>query len=103
MADLPGANVLNILAAAPMNLMNLGARQANELFSTMNTGVQQLAAELAVPPALPQGLPAMPQGLPDLSALIPAAAPTTPAPKDAQAAGFVMANAYGDKPKLITA
>ncbi len=77
MADaLPGMNVFGVLAQVPLDLANLGARQATEVMSVLNVGMQRLNNELAVPPALPsmagmQGLPALP-GLPGLA---PAAGP----------------------------
>lgn len=77
MADaLPGMNVFGVLAQVPLDLANLSARQANEVMSVLNVGMQRLSTELAVPPALPamagmQGLPA----LPALPGITPSAAP----------------------------
>ncbi len=69
--ELPGMNVLQVLAAAPFDLLNLGAKQLTEFLSVANAGVTKLGTELMVPPA---GLPQLPMGLPqlpDLSALLP--------------------------------
>jgi len=79
MADmLPGMNVFGVLAQVPLDLANLGARQASEVMSVFNIGIQRLSTELAVPPALPamQGL----QGLPSLPALPGLAQQGTTAP-----------------------
>jgi len=69
MADLPGMNLLAVALQAPADLLNLATRQVNETLAVMNNGVQRMAMELSVPPALPQGLPALPQGLPSLPGL----------------------------------
>jgi len=74
--ELPGMRVLSLMAQAPPELMNLGARHATEVMNTLNMNMSQLGAELAVPPALPAGLQL--PGLP-----MPTQAPAAPATKPA--------------------
>ncbi len=69
--QLPGMNILNVLAQAPMEFMSLATRQMTEVMTVMQSGVTRLSAEMASPPALPAGLPAMPAGLPQLPGLTP--------------------------------
>ena len=73
----PGTEILQALAQAPIDLMNLGIRHIGELNATFGLGVQRLAAGLAVPP-----LPPMAQGLPSLPSL-PQGLPSLPAPPGA--------------------
>jgi hypothetical protein len=106
MADqLPGMNILAVVMQAPTDIMGLATRQLTEAMSVFNLGFQKLGTELAVPPALPQGLPALPAGLPQLPMGLPqlpglgaapaagAAAPT------AKAAGYVLTTRGA--PKLL--
>jgi len=100
--ELPGMNVLQVLAAAPIDLLNLGVKQLSEFVSVANAGVTNLGAQLAVPPALPTGLPQLPMGLPalpDLSALLPGAG--TAGGASAQAAFGEIAKVTRKPPRLI--
>lgn len=62
--ELPGANVLAVVMAAPTDILGLATRQLTETMGVFNMGVQRLGAEVARPPALPAGIPALPAGLP---------------------------------------
>ncbi len=88
--QLPGMNLFNVLAQAPIDLANLGIKQANEFMGVMNVGAQRLAAEIAVPPvpSAMQGLAL--QGLPQLPALSSLVPPGISAP----AAGAKAADVY---------
>jgi len=97
--ELPGANVLAVVMAAPTDILGLATRQLTETMGVFNMGVQRLGAEVARPPALPAGLPALPAGLPPfpfpgMAAAPPAPTGYTPAP----AAGIVTERA---KPGFI--
>lgn len=89
-AELPGANVLAVVMAAPTDILGLATRQLTETMGVFNMGVQRLGAEVARPPALPAGLPALPAGLPPFPFPGMAAAPPSPAPT-----GYVPAPAAG--------
>lgn len=96
--ELPGANVLAVVMAAPTDILGLATRQLTETMGVFNMGVQRLGAEVARPPALPAGLPALPAGLPfpfpGMAAAPPAPTGYVPAP----AAGIVAERA---KPGFI--
>lgn len=106
--QLPGMNVFQVMAQAPLDFANLAVRQMGDLASIANLGVQRLGAELAVPPALPQGLPdlsqfsaglpQLPQGLPQFPG-IGAVQQAAPAMVAAQNMGF--GAPYTPAPRLI--
>lgn len=102
----PGMPVINVLMAAPMDFMNLAVRQATETLNVFNATAQNLAAALAVPPALPLGFPTLPSGLPGMAQLqslmpaLPGAGIT--APIGAAVRGFgEMAPFYKAPPRVI--
>jgi len=100
--ELPGANVLAVVMAAPTDILGLATRQLTETMSVFNIGVQRLGAEVSRPPALPAGLPALPAGFPPFPFPgMMGAPPPSPAPAGyvpAPAAGIVAAKA---KPGFI--
>jgi hypothetical protein len=73
-------DVLNVLAQAPANAMNLMSQQFSQSIGQMNADFSMLASALATPPALPMGMP-------DLGSLIPGlpGAAAAPAAKQVQA------------------
>jgi len=97
----PGTEILQALAQAPIDLMNLGIRHVGELNATFGLGMQRLAAGLAVPPLPPmtQGfpqLPSLPQGLPSL--------PAPPVPTGqvaASAAGMGFGSEFAEAPRIL--
>ena len=90
--QLPGANVLAVVMAAPTDILGLATRQITETMGVFNMGVQRLGAEVARPPALPAGLPALPAGLPPFPFPgMAAAAPPAPAGYTPPAAAGVSA------------
>lgn len=86
--QLPGANVLAVIMAAPTDILGLATRQLTETMGVFNLGVQRLGAEVTKPPALPAGLPALPAGLPPFP--FPGMAAAPPAPT-----GYIPAPAAG--------
>lgn len=52
--NLPGANVLEVVMAAPTDLLSLATRNTTDVLNTLNIGAQRLASAAAIPPiALP--------------------------------------------------
>lgn len=99
--ELPGANVLAVIMAAPTDILGLATRQLTETMGVFNLGVQRLGAEVTKPPALPAGLPSLPAGLPPFPFPGMMGAPPSPAPTGytpAPAAGVSAAKA---KPGFI--
>lgn len=98
--ELPGANVLAVVMAAPTDILGLATRQITETMGVFNMGVQRLGAEVARPPALPAGLPALPAGLPPFPfpGMMGAPSPVPTGYVPAPAAGIVAARA---KPGFI--
>lgn len=88
--ELPGANVLAVIMAAPTDILGLATRQLTETMGVFNLGVQRLGAEVSRPPALPAGLPALPAGLPPFPFPGMMGAPPAPTP-----AGYTPAPAAG--------
>lgn len=84
--ELPGANVLAVVMAAPTDILGLATRQLTETMGVFNMGVQRLGAEVARPPALPAGLPPFPfPGMSQAAPPAPAAAGYTPPGPQAEA------------------
>lgn len=71
--QLPGANVLAVLMAAPTDIISLATRHITETMGVFNAGVQRLGIELTKPPTLPAGFPF--PGFPGLPGMPGAGAP----------------------------
>lgn len=84
-------DVLNILAQAPANAMNLATQHFSQSIGQMNADVSVLMSALATPPALPMGMP-------DLGSLIPG----LPGMQAAPAAKQVQANVAAQAPARVS-
>lgn len=93
MPQIPGAEVFQVLAQAPIDAMNLASQHASEVMNFANMGAQQVAASLSLP-ALPMDMPE----LPGMSGMMPTAAPNT---VTAASVGATPAVYSKVKPRLI--